>query len=66
MLHTDVAVLNISSRSLLGFDNLVRLFDQMLNEHLGCDCDNEGCIVGAVLDFVIGVNDLLDASHWDR
>lgn len=61
--RTNIAILNIASGPLLGFDDLVCLFNEVLDEHLSCDCDDKCSIIGAVLDFIIGVNDFLYACH---
>jgi hypothetical protein len=62
-IRTNVGVLDVSSRSLLGFDNFVCLFHKMLDEHFSCDGDYKGGIVRAALYVIIGMNDFLDACH---
>lgn len=60
---TDVVVLHVSSRLLLCFDDFVRLFDKMLYKHLSSHRDDEGGIVGAVRNLIIGVDNLSYTCH---
>jgi hypothetical protein len=59
---TNVTVLNVSARLALGFDNVVRLFDEVLQEHLSSDGDNECGVVRAAVDVVVLRDDLFDTS----
>jgi hypothetical protein len=59
---TNVTVLNVSARLALGFDNVVRLFDEVLQEHLSSDGDNECSVVRAAVDVVVLRDDLFDTS----
>ena len=61
-IHTDVTVLDVSARLALRFDNIVRLFDKVLQEHLSSDGDNEGGVVRAIVDVVVLRDDLFDTS----
>ena len=61
-LHTDVTVLDIPARLALRLDNVVRLFDKMLQEHLSSDGDYECGVVRAAVDFVVLRDDLLDTG----
>ena len=61
-IHTDVTVLDVSSRLTLRLDDVVRLFDKMLQEHLGSDGDYECGVVRAAVDVVVLRDDLLDTS----
>jgi len=36
----------------------------MLQEHLSSDSDDEGGVVGALVDVVVLLDDLLDAGDW--
>ena len=61
-IHTDVTVLDVSARLALRLDDVVRLFDKMLQEHLSSDGDYEGGVVRAAVDVVVLRDDLLDTS----
>lgn len=61
-MHTNVAVLDVSARLALRLDDVVRLFDKMLQEHLSSDGDYEGGVVRAAVDVVVLRDDLLDTS----
>jgi hypothetical protein len=61
-IHTDVTILDVSARLALRLDNVVRLFDEMLQEHLSSDGDYEGGVVRAAVDVVVLRDDLLDTS----
>lgn len=37
----------------------------MLQEHLSSDGDDEGGVVGALVDVVVLLDDLLDAGDWN-
>lgn len=63
MALTDVSILDVSSRTLLRFDDVVCLLYEVLNKHFCGDCDNKGCIVRAGHDVFVGVDYLLDACH---
>ena len=58
-MHTDIPVLDISSRLPFALDNVVGLLDEVLKEHLRGDGDHESGIVRAVGDVVVGCDDLL-------
>ena len=59
---TDVTILDVPPRLALRLDDVVRLLDKMLQEHLSSDGDDEGGVVGAVVDVVVLRDDLLDTS----
>jgi len=61
-IHTDVTVLDVSARFALRLDNVVRLFDEVLQEHLSSDGNNEGGVVRAAVDVVVLRDDFLDTS----
>ena len=61
-IHTDVTVLDVSARLALRLDDVVRLFDEVLQEHLSSDGDYEGSVVRAAVDVVVLRDDLLDTS----
>jgi hypothetical protein len=54
--------LDVSARLALRLDNVVRLFNKMLQEHLSSDGDYEGGVVRAAVDVVVLRDDLLDTS----
>lgn len=62
---TNILVLNSSARLALRFDLVVRLLDEIADEHLGRGGDDEGGVLGAVGDVFICVDDLLDAGDWE-
>jgi cephalosporin-C deacetylase-like acetyl esterase len=45
--------LNVPARLALRLDDVVRLLDQVLEEHLGSDGDYEGGVVAAAVDIVV-------------
>ena len=47
---------------MFALDLIVRLFDEMLEEHFRGDCDDEGGIVRALVDVGVGVDDFLDTG----
>jgi hypothetical protein len=47
-----------------GSDLKMCLRDEVLEEHLGRNCDYESGIGGAVAIVWVGVDDLLDSSDW--
>lgn len=59
----DVSVRDCAARLALGFGDVLALLDEVEEELLGSDRDGEGCVVRAVLDVFVGVDDLLDACH---
>jgi hypothetical protein len=59
---TDVTVLDVSARLALRLDNVVGLFDEMLQEHLSSDGDYEGGVVGTAGNVAVLRDDLLDTS----
>lgn len=61
--HTNITILDVPSRLLLGLDDVVGLLCEVLDEHLCGYCNGEGCIVGACRDVLIGTNDLLHSCH---
>ena len=61
-IHTDVTVLDVSARLALRLDNVVRLFDEVLQEHLSSDGDHECGVVRAAVDVVVLRDDFLDTS----
>lgn len=61
-IHTDVTVLDVSARLALRLDDVVRLFNEMLQEHLSSDGDDEGGVVRAAVDVVVLRDDLLNTS----
>lgn len=63
---TNVTILNIAPGflSMLCLDLGVRLLDEVLQEHLGCDGDAEGGIVAAVASVWIDVDNLLYSGHF--
>ena len=63
--RTDVFVCQVPPRLVLRFDYVQRPLDEILQKLLGGDSNGKGCIVRAGGQIVVGVNDLLDASHYD-
>ena len=56
--------MNVSSGLLLGLDDILSLFDQVLQEELGGSGDGKGSVVRAVGNVVVGVDDFLDSGDW--
>lgn len=63
-LLTDVSILDVPPRLALGLDDVVALLDEVLQEHLSSDCYDEGGVVGALVDVVVLLDDLLDTGDW--
>lgn len=63
--HTDIPVLQVPPRSLLGFDDGVALLDEVLDEHFGGHGDGEGGVVGAGADVRVDVYYFFDAGDWE-
>ena len=61
--RTDIPVLDVSSRFPLGFDDVVGLLDEVLQEHFRRGGDDEGGVVGAVAYVGVDVDDFLHAGH---
>ena len=61
--RTDVLILDIFPGSLFRFDNFVRPFNKVLDEHFGSNSDHKGRIVGAVGYIFVGVYDFLYTSN---
>ena len=60
-----VAVLDVSAGLPLALDDVVALLDEVLEEHLCCDGDDEGSVVAAVADVVVGGDDLLHSGDYE-
>jgi hypothetical protein len=60
---TKVRVLQVLLLAFVGLD-LIALLDQMLNKHLGRNCNHKGGIIGAAGDVFIRCDDLLGSSNW--
>ena len=60
-----ISVLDIAARLPLALDNVVALLDEVLEEHFRCDGYDEGGVVGAVTDVVVGGDDLLHSGHYN-
>jgi hypothetical protein len=63
-LLTDVAVLDVSPWFPLSLHDRVGLLGEILDEHLCCEGDDEGGVVGAGANFVVGADDFFDACDW--
>lgn len=59
---TNVTILNVPARLALRLDDVVRLFDEMLQKHLRSDGDYECGVVGAAVDVVVLRDNLFHTS----
>ena len=59
---TDISVLQVAADFALRLDDVVRLLDEILQKLLGSYSNGKGSVVGAVVDILVCMDNLLDTG----